>query len=369
MRSPSFLFEQAEHEGWRINLEHACVEHACTAFGEYCEAFEDSLLFVNVDAQVVASHTEYFDELAAIIESKGIPAERVVLELSEAAVDEVKPLVSFCERARSRGFLIALDDVGTAHANFERLLAVRPTVLKLDLSLIAGLSQDSWKREVVGGLVLLAQRIGSLVLAEGAEEHADIMTALELGVDLFQGFYFAKPGGSFDSVEALGIRVEALRKEFTAQTLAVAQSSLARREWMFQSAHKLSSQILLASDDTREDLIRAELSRNPEIECVYSLNPQGIQITETFQGPLIREEGSPLFHPAVIGADHSLKPYCVPIIAGAHHYISEPYLSWASGNTCVTVCLRVLNTMDHFLLCVDFRAEGGGRLVPRQFSS
>ena len=82
MRSPSFLFEQAEHEGWRINLEHACVEHACTAFGEYCEAFEDSLLFVNVDAQVVASHTEYFDELAAIIESKGIPAERVVLELS-----------------------------------------------------------------------------------------------------------------------------------------------------------------------------------------------------------------------------------------------------------------------------------------------
>ena len=91
-----------------------------------------------------------------------------------------------------------------AHANFERLLAVRPTVLKLDISLITGLSQDSWKREVVGGLVLLAQRIGSLVLAEGAEEHADIMTALELGVDLFQGFYFAKPGGSFDSVEAPG---------------------------------------------------------------------------------------------------------------------------------------------------------------------
>ena len=96
-------------------------------------------MFVNVDAQVVASHTEYFDELAAIIESKGIPAERVVLELSEAAVDEVKPLVSFCERARSRGFLIALDDVGTAHANFERLLAVRPTVLKLDSPLLPDL--------------------------------------------------------------------------------------------------------------------------------------------------------------------------------------------------------------------------------------
>ena len=37
------LFEQAEHEGWRVNLEHACVKHACVAFSEYCEAFEDSL--------------------------------------------------------------------------------------------------------------------------------------------------------------------------------------------------------------------------------------------------------------------------------------------------------------------------------------
>ena len=104
-------------------------------------------------------------------------------------------------------------------------------------------------------------------------------------------------------------------EEFTAQTLAVAQSSLARREWMFQSAHKLSSQILLAPSETREDLIRGELSRS-QIECIYSLNPQGIQVTETFQGPAIREESSPLFHPAVIGADHSLKPYCVPISRG-----------------------------------------------------
>ena len=116
---PKLLIRAGGARGWRVNLEHACVKHACVAFSEYCDAFEDSLLFVNVDAQVVASHTEYFDELAAIIEAEGIPAERVVLELSEAAVEEVKPLVSFCERARSQGFLIALDDVGTAHANFE----------------------------------------------------------------------------------------------------------------------------------------------------------------------------------------------------------------------------------------------------------
>ena len=88
------------------------------------------------------------------------------------------------------------------------------------------------------------------------------MTALELGVDLFQGFYFAKPGGSFDSVEALGIRVEALRKEFTAQTLAVASLRWHVANGCF-SLRTSSSQILLASKETREDLIRAELVPKP----------------------------------------------------------------------------------------------------------
>ena len=368
MRNPSFLFEQAEHEGWRVTLEHACIKHACAAFKSASNEHPDSLLFINVAAQVIASHTTYFDELAAIVDANDVSPKRIVLEISEAAVEEIEPLVSFCSRARDHGFLVALDDVGTAHANFERLLAVRPTVLKLDLSLIAGLADDSWKREVVGGLVLLAQRIGSLVLAEGAEEHGDVMTALELGVDLFQGFYFARPGGSGESVGQLESRVGSLRREFTSQTLALAQAHQARREWMFQTAHKLSSQILLASPESRRELIAAELKRNVEIECVYSLNPQGIQISETFHGRLSQEEESPLFQPAMVGADHSLKPYCVPIIAGAHHFISEPYLSWATGNTCVTVCLRVLNTRDHFLLCVDFKADGGGRMVPRQLS-
>ena len=369
MRSPSFLFEQAEHEGWRVNLEHACIEHACSAFVTARNEHPNSLLFLNVDAHVVASHEAYFDELAAIIAAKGVSPKRVVLEVSEAVVETIEPLMDFCERAKSHGFLIALDDVGTAHANFERLLAVRPTVLKLDFSLISGLSHDSWKREVVGGLVLLAQRIGALILAEGAEEHADVLTALELGVDIFQGFYFAKPCGDPQRIKEIESRVASLRKEFTAQTLAVAQATQARREWMFQSAHKLSSQILLAPAETREQLIRSELERNTEIECVYSLNPQGIQISLTYHTRALDDEETPLFQPAVIGADHSLKPYCVPIIAGAHHFISEPYLSWATGNTCVTVCLRVLNTRDHFLLCVDFKADGGGRMVPRQLSA
>ena len=69
-------------------------------------------------------------------------------------------------------------------------------------------------------------------------------------------------GWKFRFGRSFGYSGRALRKEFTAN-LGSAQSWLDVR--MFQSAHKLSSQILLASDDTREDLIRAELSETPRL--------------------------------------------------------------------------------------------------------
>ncbi len=357
LQDPGFLFAQAAHEGWRMSLENACLQQGCRAFVDSNENESELLLFVNVDVQLVAASPDYFDEVARTVRDWGLSSERVVLELSEAAVEDLTSLEHFCERAREQGFLIALDDVGTAHANFERLLAVRPTLLKLDISLITNLATDSWKREVVGGLVVLAQKIGSLVLAEGAERHDDIMTALELGVDLFQGFYFAMPGYTSGDEPGIRTRIDLMRAEFTSKTMASAEAHLARREWMFQYAHKLSSKLSSSSRSYRESVIVDELSSNGELECVYLLNPHGIQTTPTYQGLRSMELEGPLFQPADIGTNHSLKHYCVPVLAGAQFHLSTPYLSWASGTTCVTVCLRVLNTTDHFILCIDFRAE------------
>lgn len=357
LQNPSFLFAQAAHEGWRMSLENACLQEGCRAFVDSSQSESEVLLFMNVDVQLVGTSSDYFDEVAGIVRDWGLSSERVVLELSEAAVEDLNSLEHFCERAREHGFLIALDDVGTAHANFERLLAVRPTLLKLDISLITNLANDSWKREVVGGLVVLAQRIGSLVLAEGAERREDIMTALELGVDLFQGFYFAMPG--FASGDEPGIRskIDLMRAEFTSKTMASAEAHLARREWMFQYAHKLSSKLSSSPKSRRESVIVDELARNREIECVYLLDPGGIQTTPTYQGMRSMGLEGPLFQPADIGTNHSLKHYCIPLLAGAQFHLSTPYLSWASGTTCVTVCLRVLTTTNHFILCIDFRAE------------
>ena len=354
--TPRFIFEQSLTEGWRSQLEYACLQNACAAFRNSQEHYGSSLLFINVDAQVVSQEPSYFDELYAVVQAHDIDPKNVVIELSEEAVEDVESLTDFCNQARAHNFLIALDDVGIAHANFERILAIRPTILKLDICLISDLSQDSWKREVVRGLVRLAQRIGSLVLAEGVEKDDDIMVALELGVDLFQSFYFARPGHLLNHGQILNERLKELRKSFATRRLDNAQTNRSHREWMEKYARKLSVALLGIRTELRAGFILDELSRNPGVECIYSLDPQGIQISETFHHAEVQWSESPLFQPARIGSDHSLKPYCLPLLSGAHQYISAPYLSWASGHTCVTVCVRAIDVFDHFLLCVDFRS-------------
>ena len=62
--SPAFIFEQAITQGWRPELEYACLHNACAAFRNSKEHFESSLLFINVDAQVVSQDEEDYRDNA-----------------------------------------------------------------------------------------------------------------------------------------------------------------------------------------------------------------------------------------------------------------------------------------------------------------
>ncbi len=96
-------------------------------------------------------------------------------------------------RVRQMGFLIALDDFGAGHSNFDRVWSIKPDIVKLDRSLVAGLAQDRSRQRVVAQMVSLLHECGSLVLMEGVETHDEALVALESDVDFVQGYYFGRP--------------------------------------------------------------------------------------------------------------------------------------------------------------------------------
>ena len=75
--------------------------------------------------------------------------------------------------------------------------------MKIDRVLVHGMSDNYHRREVFRSLLVLSHQIGAIAIAEGVEDENDVMVALGLGCDMFQGFYFGRPLAPESAVAAV----------------------------------------------------------------------------------------------------------------------------------------------------------------------
>ena len=118
----------------------------------------------------------------------------VVVEITERALT-ARPadLLHAVAQARSRGWGIALDDVGADVRSLALMPLLRPDVIKLDLRLVHEQATTE-VAEIVNAVNAERERTGAIVLAEGIETEEHLATARALGATLGQGWYFGRPG-------------------------------------------------------------------------------------------------------------------------------------------------------------------------------
>jgi EAL domain-containing protein (putative c-di-GMP-specific phosphodiesterase class I) len=88
---------------------------------------------------------------------------------------------------------LAVDDTGAGYASLNHVLQVRPDIIKLDRTLIAGLTEDRARRSLVTALVLLGLDIGASLTGEGTETLQQLDALNTLGVEHAQGYALARP--------------------------------------------------------------------------------------------------------------------------------------------------------------------------------
>ena len=119
---------------------------------------------------------------------------QITLECTEQqAVSDVVPLKRAVRALRKAGFGFAVDDAGAGYASFALIAALRPTVIKIDRDIVAGIAKDDAKQALVEAFVSFGKRIGAQLLAEGIERRADLAACTTLGVDLGQGYLLGRP--------------------------------------------------------------------------------------------------------------------------------------------------------------------------------
>jgi EAL domain-containing protein (putative c-di-GMP-specific phosphodiesterase class I) len=107
------------------------------------------------------------------------------------------------EELRDRGAQIAVDDVGEGYAGLQRVMSIRPDVLKLDRSLVSGVDSRPDLAALLEAVVRFAGRVGAQVCAEGVETEAELALLADLDVAYGQGWIIGRPAPGFEPVSAL----------------------------------------------------------------------------------------------------------------------------------------------------------------------
>jgi EAL domain-containing protein (putative c-di-GMP-specific phosphodiesterase class I) len=358
---PLDLFAWAAARGRTVALDRLCRSKALASFAPMAGAPQAPLLFLNFESSVLDQGVLGSGALSAAVRDSGLSPGQIVVEINESKVSDAAALERFVAVHREQGFLFALDDLGTGFSNLARIGLLKPEILKLDRSLIVGIGSDFHKQELFKSLVGLGRRVGSLILAEGVETEEEVSTCMELGADLVQGFYFGRPASaarlSLESVDAHLAETAERQRKRSAESLARRRTGkLARMELMLN----LVGEAAQAPYSGFTAILARIAALTPEIECLYVLNPEGVQVTPTVAAQAVTAKiRSRLFQPATQGADHSTKEYFYALAEGGHRlYATEPYLSLASGRLCRTLSCHFQDVDGHgFILCLDIAAD------------
>ena len=177
--NPAEVFERAHRDGVGPELEALAIRTAVAGWsGEIPLSVNLSLMSLtnpHVDAALPQDLTG------------------IILEVTEHHAGEVdEALTTRLQQLRRRGAVIAIDDWGTGFSNLDRLLSLRPEIVKLDMSLVHGLDSD-YHRATIRSVVAWADEVGVRVCAEGVETVDHGLTLLSLGVHTAQGYLFGRP--------------------------------------------------------------------------------------------------------------------------------------------------------------------------------
>lgn len=121
------------------------------------------------------------------------PLDRIIFEFTEVEKLDTAHLLNILKSYREIGFKTAIDDFGAGYSGLNLLTRFQPDIVKLDMDLIRGIDTDRVKQIVVSRTLDMLRDLGVTAVCEGVETAGELEVLRDLGVDLLQGYFIARP--------------------------------------------------------------------------------------------------------------------------------------------------------------------------------
>ncbi|MBN4054374.1 GGDEF domain-containing response regulator [Nitrospira defluvii] len=171
---------------WVVNT----AVHQCQAWNE---ANYPLIIIVNLSARNL-NDPELPDRISQVLQSSGLPPDRLVLEITESAImiDLVRAM-EILNRLRALGIRLSIDDFGTGYSSLSYLKKLPVDELKIDMSFVKDMILNEEDAVIVQSTIDLAHNLGLKVVAEGVENKETWDRLVEMGCDAAQGYYMSHP--------------------------------------------------------------------------------------------------------------------------------------------------------------------------------
>ena len=162
---------------------------------QFCRSLPGEMsVSVNISARDLSSGT-VLQNIRHALKKAGLAARRLTVEITETSLLELGPSVLDTVNAmRALGVRVSLDDFGTGYSSLSYMQKLHADIVKLDRSFLDTLHEGPRTRSIMTAVKQLAEGLDMACVVEGVETEAQLEVLRdELGFDLFQGYFFARP--------------------------------------------------------------------------------------------------------------------------------------------------------------------------------
>ncbi|MEF3331045.1 MULTISPECIES: putative bifunctional diguanylate cyclase/phosphodiesterase [Oceanobacillus] len=192
--SPGEFIPLAEELGMINEIGDWVLENVCRQLRAWKTNGYDLLpVSINLSSSQFLQ-ADFVDKFWSVLHAYQVDPAWIQIEITESLfIDNEKYVQQILKIMKENGIKIALDDFGTGYSSLAYLQKLDLDILKIDRSLISGISHLSIKRKIATTIVQLGKSMGMKVVAEGVETKEELDILRNHDIDEIQGYYYSKP--------------------------------------------------------------------------------------------------------------------------------------------------------------------------------
>ncbi len=154
----------------------------------------DQILSINFLPNAVYKPENCIQSTLNVCDELGFDKKRIMFEVTEVEkITDHAHLKNIFTEYKKHQFLTAIDDFGAGYSGLNLLAEWQPDIIKLDMNLIRDIDHNKTKQLIVKSILDVCNGLNIKVISEGIETAGELAVMVDFGVNLYQGYYFARP--------------------------------------------------------------------------------------------------------------------------------------------------------------------------------